>query len=94
MHVKNIISTAILLATLNLIGCVSLMDEINVTDYVRNRASYDFSCAKEKIQVDGLARKVFAAVGCGKKGIYACVYTGAWFESPRLECKQEKTQNS
>ena len=71
-------------------GCLSLRDEVKVKDYVRNRAAFDFSCSKDKVEVLELASKTFSATGCDKKGLYSCAYAGNWYEGARLECLQDK----
>lgn len=72
-------------------GCAhNLRDELNVKDYVRNRAAYDFSCARDKIEVLELQAKTFSATGCDKKGVYVCKYPERqWYETPNLECKAQ-----
>ena len=87
IHTNKLLTSLCLMGAMT--GCVSLSDEMKVKDYVRNRASFDFSCPKEKIEVLELASKTFSATGCDKKGVFNCLYAGNWYEGARLECVQE-----
>jgi hypothetical protein len=70
-----------------------LRDEMKVKEYVTNRASYDFDCPKDKIEVGELESRTFAATGCGKKGVYSCKYPeAAWYEARNMECKSESSK--
>jgi len=48
-------------------ACVSIPDQVQV---VRNRASYDFDCAPERIEVVWLQSGMYGAQGCRNKQIY------------------------
>ena len=75
-------------------GCTTVLrDEMKVKEYVTNRASYDFDCPKDKIEVGELESRTFAATGCGRKGIYSCRYPeAAWYEDRHMECKSDSSK--
>lgn len=65
MH--KVIHILTLLAALAATGCVNVADQ---TVAVRHRASYDFGCPPERIEVTWLQSATYGAEGCRRKQVY------------------------
>jgi hypothetical protein len=42
-------------------------------EVVAQRASFDLSCSRDKIQIQSIGGDSFGAIGCGQKASYTCV---------------------
>jgi len=60
-------------------ACVSVSDYLKADDYTRNRASFDFDCSPDEVDVKKVGQLSFAASGCDSKGIYECKHEGPWY---------------
>ena len=94
----------LLLAAMTLLAsaCAHMGDTsyaYTVGGLVKNRASFEFHCAEDKVTVSKIggslgaahsAVETYGATGCGQSAIYRCEDKSSWWQAAAYDCERSQ----